>query len=346
MRAVAAVIAIICLGILAETFSPARAEAPQAYTLYVAGDPGASRASEPEAGLLLIGGGAWSREAWRWFAAKAGGGHVVILRASSDGSDGEWIADEIGGVASVQTLVFSDRRAAFDGTVVEIVETADAIFIAGGDQSKYVRFWKDTPIEIALNAHLAAGRPLGGTSAGLAILGGAAYGALAPEAVDSATALGDPHGPLVTLVRDFIDAPFLDHVITDTHFSERERLGRLIAFLAQSRSTVDPDAVGLGVDEDTALTVEADGTARFFTTTDGLAWLVKPLGPPSFGVDGALDWAEIELIAIGPNSRLDLSLLTVRQPALRRAARVESGALSILTSPPDTGARRRPEPGN
>jgi beta-aspartyl-peptidase (threonine type) len=310
----------------------AQPEAPQGYEYYSAGDVAAQTPGTAQFGLMLMGGGDWSRDAWQWFAEKAGAGHIVILRASQDGSDGQWIVDEIGGVASVQTLVFSSREAAYDSDLIAIIERADAVFIAGGDQSKYVRFWKDTPVEAALNAHLDAGRPLGGTSAGLAIMGGAGYGAMAVTAVDSPTALADPHGPLVTLAREFIDAPFLTHVITDTHFTERDRLGRLIAFVAQSRDTADPDAVGLGVDEDSVIIVEADGTGRFFTTTDGKAWLVQPAGPPAFDADGALEWGAISLVGVGPGSVIDLNTLEVSDPTFRRTARVENGQLFVTAS--------------
>lgn len=304
-----------------------------AYSHFVSGDASAAPPSSPSPGLMLMGGGGWSREAWRWFANKTGNGHLVILRASQDGSDGDWILDEIGGIASVQTFVFHDRRAAFDPRVERALAHADGIFIAGGDQSKYVRFWKDTPVEAAVNAHVEQGRPLGGTSAGLAILGATGYGALAEEAVDSAEALSDPHGPKVTLVREFLDMPFLEHVITDTHFSERDRLGRLIAFIAQTRATADPDAIGLGVDEDSVIIVEADGTGRLLTESDGHAWLVQPVGMASFGPDGALSWDQVRITGIGTASVIDLTTMEVRDPAFSGTARVGDGRLANVPSP-------------
>jgi len=305
------------------------------YTYYETGDVAAPTPGSPSLGLLLIGGSNWSEPAWRWFADKAGGGHLVILRASQDGSDGEWLMERIGGLASVQTLVFSDREAAFDPRVADILASAHAIFIVGGDQSNYVRFWKGTPLAAALNAHLAAGRPLGGTSAGLAILGGTGYGAMAQEAVDSPEALADPRGENVTLVSDFLATPFLANVITDTHFSERDRLGRLVAFVAQARAAGNPDAIGLGIDEDTALAVEADGSARLYTTSDGHAWLVRPQGVPTFEDGGALDWASVELTGIGPQSRVDLATMTVANPAFTGTARVEAGELLGVPTPPE-----------
>lgn len=312
---------------------PIRAQSDTGYDYFVSGDVSLPTPASPTKGLMLIGGADWSPEAWAWFVEKAGQGHIVILRASQDGSDGEWVYDKIGGVASVETLVFTNREAAFEPRVAQILARADGIFIAGGDQSNYVRFWKDTPVEDALNEHINTGRPIGGTSAGLAILGGVGYGAMAAEAVDSPEALADPHGPKVTLVSEFLDMPFLEHVITDTHFMERDRLGRLVAFVAQIRAGSDPDAVGLGIDEDTALVVEADGTGRLHTLSDGRAWLVQPPGPPAFDADGALDWEAIRLTGIGPESVIDFETMDVSNPASTATLRVKGGKLIDAAEP-------------
>ncbi|QIG79330.1 isoaspartyl peptidase/L-asparaginase [Stakelama tenebrarum] len=311
----------------------AQARDGDGYRYYSAGDVNAERGGTPSLGLMLIGGADWSPQAWRWFAEKSGNGHLVILRASQDGSDGEWLMDEIGGFASVETLVFSSREAAYDPRIAEILDRADGIFIAGGDQSNYVRFWKDTPVAEALNAHVRKGRPIGGTSAGLAILGGTGYGAMAPEAVASTEALADPRGDKVTLVDKFLDVPFLANVITDTHFSERDRLGRLVAFVAQARAAGKEDTIGLGIDEDTALCIEADGTARLFTTSDGHAWLVRPQGAPRFADDGTLGWDRVTLTGIGPDSRVDFNDITVTDPAFAADARVADGVLSGVPTP-------------
>lgn len=307
--------------------APSAVQAATGYTYYSAGKPEAPTSDETSFGLMLIGGADWSPEAWRWFARKAGGGHLVILRASQDGSDGEWLMSKIGGITSVETLVFRDRASAFDPEVARILSRADGIFIAGGDQSKYVEFWKDTPVATALNVHVRDGRPIGGTSAGLAILGGIAYGALGKTAVDSEAALTAPMAPDVTLVRDFLEMPFLNKVITDTHFAERDRLGRLVAFVGQARGSGDTEVVGLGIDEDTALCIEADGTGRLYTTSDGQAWLVQPTSPPSFANDGAWNWPDLKLTVIGPDSTIDLPRLTVSDPALETTLRVSNGTL-------------------
>ena len=82
---------------------------------------------------------------------------MVLLRASMAGEIGEEFHREIGGIASAETFVFSDRAQSEDPAMLAALARADAIFIAGGDQARYVRFWQGTPVARALDAHVAAG---------------------------------------------------------------------------------------------------------------------------------------------------------------------------------------------
>lgn len=305
----------------------AAADSANGFSYYRIGDVDTPTPSPTEAGLMLMGGGDWDYRAFRWFIAKAGHGHIVILRASGDGAGGEEIYRDIGGAASVQTLVFNDRKASEDPRVLAILDRADGVFLAGGDQANYVRYWKGTSVQKALNDHVARGRPIGGTSAGLAVLGGVGYGAMDGGSVDSITALQDPMGPAVTMVGDFLAMPHLAHVVTDTHFSARDRLGRLIAFVAQVRASTDSQAVGLGVDEDGALCVDADGLGRFFTASRGHVWLVQPEGPPQIEPGKPLDYPSVRITALGPDGEIDLKTMRITRPAFSGTASVQAGRL-------------------
>ncbi|AQR74215.1 peptidase [Sphingomonas sp. LM7] len=305
---------------------PGHAQAPVGYAYYEVGDVAAKTPKPTAQALMLMGGGEWDLGAFRWFAERAGNGHIVVLRASGAGDAGEEIFRDVGGVLSVQTIVFSDRAAASDPRVLDVLARADGIFLAGGDQANYVRYWKDTPVARLLDAHVAKGRPIAGTSAGLAILGGTAYGAMDGGSIDSPSALADPAGPGVTLVTGFLSMPRLAHVVTDTHFNARDRLGRLIAFLAAARQT-DAAVIGIGVDEQSALCVEADGTARLRTRNGGFAWLVRPRNKPVIALGTPLDWSDVEVTGIGPDSRFDLESLRVGDPVFSGVARVVGGRL-------------------
>ena len=314
--------------------APAKAVDPAAvrdgYEYYQVGDLKAARPGATEPALLLMGGGEWPHQAFAWLAAKGGHGHFVILRASGADDLQKELYHDVGGVASVQTLVFHSRAAASDPQVLEVVRQADGIFIAGGDQANYVRFWKGTPLNALLDRHVAEGKPIGGSSAGLAILGGHAYGALDGGSMVSEEALRDPLGKGVTLVDGFLHMPYLQQVITDTHFNARERQGRLIAFVARLRHQGHPDVIGLGVDEGTVLAVDGNGSGRVFTLNNGFAWLLRPQGQPERVEAGKpLDYRGVRVTGIGTQSRIDMRDLSVQQPVFETIAGVRGGKLDL-----------------
>src|SRR3546814_21188683 len=63
----------------------------------------------------------------------------------------------------------------------------------------------------------------------------------------SEVALRDPFDPGVTLVGDFLHLPYLEHVITDSHFARRDRPGRLVVFVARLRGEGVADVAGLEI---------------------------------------------------------------------------------------------------
>lgn len=322
---------IVALSVL---FMPVAASAtPDGYTRYFIGDRAAPTPAKREPGLLLAGGGDWDVNAFQWFVAKAGHGHIVVLRASQAGEAGEEFMNSIGGVASVETFVFDDRKAAYDPRVLAALENADGVFMAGGDQSRYVRFWQATPLS-ALIDKLAKDRPIGGTSAGLAIMGWRGYAAFgdgiaSPEALENPVALG------VTNYSDFLHLPRMERIFTDSHFMIRERMGRLIAFLAKERSSGARSVVGLGVDEMASVVVEGNGHARLMAPAGTYAWLVEPAGLPKRAKLGLpLDYSRVQITGIGPDSRFDLTTLTVINPAFSGTATVANGKLTGVPTPP------------
>lgn len=308
------------------------------YGYYSIGDLAAPTPHKPQMGLMLMGGGGWVKEAFHWLIDRAGGGHFVILRASGADDLQKELYEDIGGVTSVETIVFSHRKAASDPRVLEIVGRADGIFLAGGDQANYVRYWKDTPLSAALDAHVRGGKPIGGSSAGLAILGGYSYGALDGDSLASKKALNDPLGPGVTLVRDFLHLPYLKDVITDSHFAKRQRLGRLVVFVARlAREERNTSIAGLGIDESTALCIDADGKGRLFTSGHGSAWLVRPMrAADQLAVGKPLEFRAVPIVGIGPDSLIDLKTFEVDRPAFALTADAVGGTIETRPLP---GAR-------
>ena len=301
---------------------------------YVLGDVSARTPGKVEPGLLLMGGGDRNFEAMRWFMKRAGNGHIVVLRASQAGEIGEEFFNEVGGIASVETYVFSDRESASDPAVLRSLKRADGIFLAGGDQSRYVRFWRGTPIAAALDAHVRAGKPLAGTSAGLAMQGEYLYGAMDGGSVISPHALADPLGPDNTIETDFLQLALLKGVITDTHFSERNRLGRLIAFVAKAESLAGRPILGLGVDEDAAVAVEGAGTARVYATAPGAGATVVKGGFAQKQVeDEPMNLDRVDTVIAGVDSVLHLPSGRVDNPAAERRYAVRNGVLVAMDAP-------------
>lgn len=142
-----------------------------------------------------------------------------------------------------------------------------AIFIAGGDQSRYINFWQGTGVQDAINANFTEGKPIGGTSAGLAVLGESIYGALHDKEDDkdlsSPEVLRNPYSYRVTMVRNFLQLSQLQNTLTDSHFMKRDRLGRSLGFLARiAQDGRSPHPREIAIDEGSAVLVEADGKGR------------------------------------------------------------------------------------
>lgn len=305
------------------------------YRHYLIGDPQTPTPGKVSPGLLLMGGGDRNFGSLRWFVEKAGNGHIVVLRASGDGEIGEEFYKEVGGLASVETFVFENGKPATDPQVLERLTRADGIFIAGGDQSRYVRYWRDTPVAAALDAHVKAGKPIGGTSAGLAILGEYLYGAMDGGSQISGRALADPLGPENTIETGFLHIALLKGVLTDTHFSERNRLGRLVAFVAKAEGLAGGRRIlGLGVDEDAALAVEGDGRTRAYATTPNAGATVVVGGfAEKQAEDAPMNLERVETVGVAGDSVLHLPEGRVERPSFRRSYAVRDGVLVAMQSP-------------
>jgi cyanophycinase len=236
-----------------------------------------------EPGVAMMGGGTDLDEAFRWLCGKGNGGDFLIVRAHGKNDYNKYV-NKLCQMNSVATLIIPNRKAAKEPRVAQIISKATVIFIAGGDQARYVNFWKGTPVQDALNAHVIADKPIGGTSAGLAVLGQFVFDALEDKANDddltSSEVLANPYAQRVTLLRDFLKVPGLDNTLTDSHFAKRDRMGRSLGFLA--RIVADgwsKDPREIAIDERSALLMEVDGRAKVVGTGLG-AYFLQVSEPP------------------------------------------------------------------
>jgi beta-aspartyl-peptidase (threonine type) len=281
-----------------------------------------------------MGGGDRSEAALRWFFNQAHGGHIVVLSASYGAEMGEQFYQRVGGIQSADIIVFHNREETYDACAQMIIARADGLFIAGGDQARYVTYFKDGPVASLIDQHARQGKPLGGTSAGLAILGSVVYGALDGNSLTSDQAIADPQGPSTTLVEHFLHLSPLNDVITDSHFSERNRLGRLLAFLVKHSSANQSSASslrGLGIDEAAAVAVETDGSARVYTEHPGAsAWWINDSALKNFSAK-TLNGLATRAIKLGPHSVLHLPSGEVEDPESTVWIRVSNGQVHTVT---------------
>lgn len=215
-------------------------------------------------GMVLMGGGTDVDAAFKWMIDRSGGGDVVVIRASGTAAYNPYI-NGLGNVNSVETLLINSKSLANNDSVAYIIRNAEMVFIAGGDQSDYMNYWRGTKVEKALNYLLNDKKaPIGGTSAGCAILGGLYYSG-ENGSVTSVVAIQNPYDNAITLYNnDFLKAPYLQAVITDQHYLTRTREGRSAVFLGRILKDWGIAAKAIAVDERTAVCISNDGKAQVY----------------------------------------------------------------------------------
>jgi len=270
--------------------------------------------AKPLAGIAMMGGGSDLDEAFRWLCDKGNGGDFLILRARGDDDYNPYVK-KLCKVNSVATLIIANREAAEDPAVAEIIRKAEVLFIAGGDQANYIRGWKGTPVESALNEDIAAGNPIGGTSAGLAVEGEFVYGAMGDKPDDkdlaSMDVLANPYFERVTLGRDFLKIPHLENLITDSHFAKRDRMGRTLGFLARIMKDGWSSAPReVAIDEKSAVLVEGDGKARVVGKGKGAYFLRPTKAPEVCEKDVPLTFRGVSVYRVRTGGHFDLTSWT------------------------------------
>ncbi|MGH7131289.1 MAG: cyanophycinase [Phycisphaerales bacterium] len=167
---------------------------------------------------------------------------------------------------------------------VALIEQATAMFFTGGDQKRITARYRpegvDTPEAAAMRRLLARGGVIAGTSAGDAMMSDPMF-----LTGRSAEALGivstrmdpnqdaDPEAPKPKANASPVLGPqigpgmgFLPWAVTDSHFFERHRFGRLVAGLEASKRRL-----GIGVGEDAAVEVDlATGELIGISVADSL----------------------------------------------------------------------------
>jgi len=255
-----------------------------------------------------MGGGSDVDEAFVWMITNSGGGDILVLRASGADGYNDYIYG-LGEVNSVSTIVCKSKLASSDTFVLEKIKNAEGLFFAGGDQWLYYSYWRDTPLQTAVNTLITTKRvTVGGTSAGMAIMSQFIYTAQF-DTVTSPEALADPYNRRVTIGDNFIHNSFLQNVITDTHFYERDRMGRLITFVAriEADGLVSKAARAVACNEGTAVLLSDSGYGQVVTQgSTGVAYFLYATTLPEVCRPGSpLSFKNVEVYALEHGDEFD-----------------------------------------
>jgi len=183
------------------------------------------------------------------FVAVSGGAaaDIVVIPTASrlheTGPRYERLFGELG-AARVSVMDFDTRRDCREPNRLARLEEASGIFFTGGNQLRLTTLLGGTPVATMIRKRNAAGVTVGGTSAGASILS------------EHMIAFGDEGSSVISgSVRLAPGLGLTNRFVIDQHFRQRDRLGRLITALAYN-----PFAIGIGLDEDTAVFIGPDDT--------------------------------------------------------------------------------------
>ena len=255
------------------------------------------------------------------FVALAGGDGAriaVIPTASGEAQEsGERYVKLFGrmGVASADWLRVATRDDANADGSLELLRGATGIFVTGGSQARLVELLTGTRAMECIRERNAEGVIVAGTSAGASIVAGHALvggSGIGGDSGDAAARKG-----MVELATGW---GLLQDLVIDQHFSQRGRLGRLLAAFA-----ANPGLLGIGLDEDTAAQIDRDGILE--TLGSGMVTIVDGREAISDYFERqpgeVLTVARSSLHVLGPGRRFNLS---TRQPVPFTEVEVEQAA--------------------
>ncbi|MFK7958434.1 MAG: cyanophycinase [Lysobacterales bacterium] len=242
----------------------------------------------PQKGWLIPIGGAEERTPdaliLRRFVELCGGqdAKVLVIPTASElpdtGPNYVSVFEQMG--ARARYIPIDQREDCFAEEIVETLDRANGIFITGGNQLRLSTILGGTPVAKGIRRRYSEGANVAGTSAGAAI-------------VSEHMIAGGSGGPTPT-ENGVTMAPGLgltNKAIVDQHFRQRDRLGRLLTALSYN-----PFATGLGIDEDTAAFINANGVLE--VEGSGAITVVDPAGLRHSSMYNAAEQDPISLIGI------------------------------------------------
>lgn len=209
----------------------------------------------PKGSLFIIGGGKRTvglMEAMVSTAKLKKGDYIVVLPMSTSEPDTayHYFKLSIESLCSNPIVNFNfTKENANNKNWLDSLERSKLIYIAGGDQSRFMEVVINTPVFSAIHKAYANGATIAGTSAGAAVM--------SRQMITGKELVGDTtyHSTFRKLWDKNLDLQpglgLMDSVIIDQHFIVRSRYNRLLSSLAKF-----PTFPCIGIDESTAIIVQ------------------------------------------------------------------------------------------
>src|SRR5262249_25423023 len=153
------------------------------------------------------------------------------LLSASDQSD--WLPNYLKwlGANEAFNVKFDSVAASDDPGIPVRLSDVDAVFIKGGDQGRYYDLWNNRALERFIRSVAFRGGAVGGTSAGAMSM--AEFALTGSKSLTSLHVLADSHTSFLDdesdhgsgIHRDFLS--FVPGVMIDSHFTQRNRFGRM-----------------------------------------------------------------------------------------------------------------------
>lgn len=202
------------------------------------------------------------------------------------------------GVTNINILDIQERKDACESQNIEIMQKASLVFFTGGDQLKITSLLGGTPMFDVIHDRHKEGCVFVGTSAGASVVS------------DTMIITGDDEeSPKKCTLKMAPGLGLIKNVIIDQHFAQRGRIGRLLVAIAEN-----PESLGIGIDEDTAIMVLDSG--EFQAIGSGAVYIIDGSSITYTNVseqypDDILSMFDIKLHVLKSGDKFNLN---IRQP--------------------------------